>query len=142
MKDYHICEGFLFKGSRLCVPVCGTRELLIREVHGEYLGGHFGKEKTLAMLKEHYFWAKMQRDVLELTRRYLVCLHLRRERFPFKRKSKSMPRSDGPLKIVEKMSDEGLTNLKSNSSQQKEDDEQPGHLLGHHLKPILCWSTT
>ena len=33
----------------------------------------------------------------------LVWIHLRKERFPSKRKSKLMPRSDGPFEILEKV---------------------------------------
>ena len=33
----------------------------------------------------------------------LVWIHLRKERFPSKRKSKLMPRSDGPFEIIEKV---------------------------------------
>ena len=33
----------------------------------------------------------------------LVWLHLRKERFPGKRKSKLMPRSDGPFEVLEKI---------------------------------------
>ena len=32
----------------------------------------------------------------------LVWIHLRKERFPSKRKSKLMPRSDGPFEIIKK----------------------------------------
>ena len=35
----------------------------------------------------------------------LVWLHLRKERFPGKRKNKLMPRSEGPFKIIEKIND-------------------------------------
>ena len=53
--EFLVQEGYLFKGTRLCVPNCGTRELLIREIHGGSLADHFGEKKTLIMLKEHYF---------------------------------------------------------------------------------------
>jgi hypothetical protein len=35
----------------------------------------------------------------------LVWLHLRKDRFPYLRKSKLMPRADGPFKIIEKIND-------------------------------------
>ena len=35
----------------------------------------------------------------------LVWLHLRKERFPSKRKSKLMPRGDGPFRVLERIND-------------------------------------
>ena len=32
-NDFLILDGYLFKGTRLCVPRSETRELLVREVH-------------------------------------------------------------------------------------------------------------
>ena len=45
--DFFVQEGFLFKGTRLCVPRCSTRELLIREVHGGSLASHYGETRHL-----------------------------------------------------------------------------------------------
>ncbi|KAJ9536634.1 hypothetical protein OSB04_un000183, partial [Centaurea solstitialis] len=51
-------EGYLFKENKLCIPKCSTRELLVREAHGGGLMGHFGVQKTLDVLKEHFFGQK------------------------------------------------------------------------------------
>ena len=72
-EDYLIQEGFLFKGTRLCVPRYSIRELLIREVHSGSLASHFGENKTLAILNEHYFWPGMSKDVLDLLKRRATC---------------------------------------------------------------------
>ena len=40
---------------RLCVPSGFVRELLVREVHGGSLGGHFGINKTIKIFKEHFY---------------------------------------------------------------------------------------
>ena len=61
--DFLIQEGFLFKGTQFCVPRCSTRELLIREVHGGSLVGHYGENKIVTMLREHYYWPAMEGDV-------------------------------------------------------------------------------
>ena len=83
----------------------------------------------------------------------LVWVHLRKERFPSKRKTKLMPRADGPFEILERVNDNAykvnlpgdyrvsatfnvadlspyleddhLANLRANSSQQGEDDGGP-----------------
>ena len=71
--SFHLENGFLFKGNRLCIPKCGFRELLIQELHGGALAGHFGIEKTCSMLKEHYFWPRMSRDVEHFIKRCSTC---------------------------------------------------------------------
>jgi len=52
---YVIEGGFLFKGNKLCVPACPLRELLVREAHGGSLARHFGLNKTLDILREHFY---------------------------------------------------------------------------------------
>ena len=43
---FSVHDGFLFKANKLCVPKCSIRELLVREVHGGGIAGHFGVHKT------------------------------------------------------------------------------------------------
>jgi len=45
--------GYLFKGTRSYVPMYGTHELVVREVHGGSMVAHFGEDKTYLMAKEH-----------------------------------------------------------------------------------------
>ena len=44
----------------------------MQELHGGALAGHFGVEKTISMLKEHYYWPKMSKEVEHLVRRCTV----------------------------------------------------------------------
>ncbi|XP_012472427.1 uncharacterized protein LOC105789600 [Gossypium raimondii] len=50
-----------------------TRNLLVHEAHSEGLMGHFGIAKTLAVLKEHFYWLKMKRDVAKVCNRCIAC---------------------------------------------------------------------
>ncbi|KAK1697219.1 hypothetical protein QYE76_013916 [Lolium multiflorum] len=50
-QDYHHCE----------------------ESHAGGLMGHFGREKTLLMLADHFYWPKMRRDVDIYVRRCITC---------------------------------------------------------------------
>uniref|UniRef100_A0A2N9F337 Reverse transcriptase RNase H-like domain-containing protein n=1 Tax=Fagus sylvatica TaxID=28930 RepID=A0A2N9F337_FAGSY len=68
-------DGYLFKESKLCVPSCSMRELLVHEAHGRGLMGHFGVKKTLDILHEHFFWLKMKKDVNRICGREIVRLH-------------------------------------------------------------------
>ncbi|KAJ0495336.1 putative nucleotidyltransferase, Ribonuclease H [Helianthus annuus] len=45
-------DGFLYRGSRLCIPFCSYREALVLECHQGGLAGHFGRDKTLALLTD------------------------------------------------------------------------------------------
>jgi len=92
----------------------------------------------------------------------LVWVHLRKEKFPAKRKSKLMPRVDGPFKILERLNDntykvnlpsdygvsatfnvadlspyledDHLSNLRENSPQQGKDDGGPSEEPHHELQ--------
>ncbi|XP_041004037.1 uncharacterized protein LOC121249393, partial [Juglans microcarpa x Juglans regia] len=70
-RRYH--DGYLFKESKLCLPNCSMRELLVREAHGGGLMGHFGVKKTLDILHEHFVWPKMKRDVNRICGRCITC---------------------------------------------------------------------
>ncbi|KAI4372828.1 hypothetical protein MLD38_011012 [Melastoma candidum] len=70
---FHQVNGFLFRDSKLCIPRSSTRELLIREVHGGGIAGHFGVDKTLAMLQEHFYWPRMEKQVRGLIARCATC---------------------------------------------------------------------
>ena len=54
-NQFFIQDGYFFRGNQLCIPLCSVREVIIREAHGEGLVEHFGRDKTLLMVQEHYF---------------------------------------------------------------------------------------
>nr|GEV24945.1 hypothetical protein [Tanacetum cinerariifolium] len=56
-------DGYLFKGARLCIPLCSLPEAIILEGHAHGLAGHFGHDKTLALLREQFYWPKIECDV-------------------------------------------------------------------------------
>ncbi|XP_074298949.1 uncharacterized protein LOC141629936 [Silene latifolia] len=80
VQGYVVQDEFLFKGNRLCVPKHSIRELLVREAHEGGLAGHFGVQKTLDVLQEHFHWPRMQRDVQVVIKRCVTC-HLAKSTF-------------------------------------------------------------
>lgn len=66
MGPFYQQDGFLFKEKHLCIPHCSMRDLLTREAHGGGLMGHFGRDKTLSVLSNHFYWPRMRRYVESL----------------------------------------------------------------------------
>ncbi|KAK1613816.1 hypothetical protein QYE76_019333 [Lolium multiflorum] len=50
-----------------------TKEIQKQESHAGGLMGHFGREKTLLMLADHFYWPKMRRDVDMYVKRCITC---------------------------------------------------------------------
>lgn len=71
---YYQQDGFLFKERRLCIPQGSMRELLVREAHGGGLMGHFGRDKTISVLTEHFFWPHLKKDVERYCSKCVTCL--------------------------------------------------------------------
>jgi hypothetical protein len=47
--------------------------LLLQESHAGDLMGHFGREKMLLMLPDHFYWPKMRRNVDTYVKRCITC---------------------------------------------------------------------
>jgi hypothetical protein len=62
-NKFVVNDGFVFRANRLCIPVGSVRLLLMQEVHGGGLMGHFGSKKMEDVLASHFFWPNMRRDV-------------------------------------------------------------------------------
>ncbi|GKA97233.1 RNA-directed DNA polymerase, partial [Tanacetum coccineum] len=58
---------------RLYIPLCSLREAIVLEGHAGGLAGHFRRDKTLALLHEHIYWPKMERNINRLLERCHTC---------------------------------------------------------------------
>jgi hypothetical protein len=72
-NKFVVNDGFVFRANLLCIPVGSVRLLLMQEVHGGGLMGHFGAKKTEDVLASHFFWPKMRRDVERFVSRCTTC---------------------------------------------------------------------
>ncbi|KAK8923643.1 hypothetical protein KSP39_PZI019202 [Platanthera zijinensis] len=71
--QYVVNEGYLFRGTRLCICEGPLRETLLRELHSSGLGGHVGQSKLLDLASARYYWPHMKRDVTEFVRHCTTC---------------------------------------------------------------------
>ncbi|GJV95573.1 putative CCCH-type zinc finger family protein [Tanacetum coccineum] len=72
-QQFSKMDGYLFKDARLCIPLCSLHEAIILEGHACGLAGHFRRDKTLSLLREQFYWPKMERDVIRLLERCHTC---------------------------------------------------------------------
>ena len=71
--SFTLQDGFLFKGNKLCIIKSPIRDLIIEEAHGGVLAGHLGINKSLEILKDHFYWPKMGGDAHKVISRCNIC---------------------------------------------------------------------
>jgi hypothetical protein len=64
---------------RLCIPASERKEIL-KEVHdGAHEGAHAGWERTLASLRERFYWPSMRADTIEYVRTCDPCQKIKHD---------------------------------------------------------------
>ena len=58
----------------MCIPKTPLRMLPVKEVHEGSLGGHFGIQKTLDTVSQHFFWPKMLGTIGKYILRCEACI--------------------------------------------------------------------
>jgi hypothetical protein len=77
-RDHFVfMNDYLFHSLQLCIPDCSLWEHIICEKHCK---GHFGRDKTLALMSVDYYWPKLPEHVSSFVRRYAIC---QRSREPY-----------------------------------------------------------
>jgi len=62
-------DGFLFKENKLCSPKSPLKDLIVKEANEGPLTDHFGINKTIEIVKEHFYSPKMGEDVHKVIKR-------------------------------------------------------------------------
>ena len=77
-----VCRQWLEKGkvNRLQVIIPkGSKSKILKFCHDEKTGGHFGVRKTLAKVRNGYYWAGLQNDVRNYCKSCETCCNRLRE---------------------------------------------------------------
>ncbi|XP_069151862.1 uncharacterized protein [Solanum lycopersicum] len=74
-------EGVLKIKGRICVPRTGDlTRLIMEEAHSSRYSIHPGATKMYRDLKQHYWWFRMKRDIVDFVSRCLNCQRVKYER--------------------------------------------------------------
>jgi hypothetical protein len=72
VDNFHLQDGLLCHLGHICVP-SSERAKMIWEAHYSRVAGHFGVEKTVAMLQKHFYWPKLRQEVNKYIRSCTAC---------------------------------------------------------------------
>jgi hypothetical protein len=80
-------DGLLYRsstrGDRLCIPTGGAlRSQILRELHATPLGGHFGRDKTLALARGSMWWPGLPTAVTDFVRTCPTCQRVKADHLP------------------------------------------------------------
>ena len=60
-------DWYCFKGTRLCLPKTSFHEQVILELHAGETTGHFGRDKTITMVENHFYWPSLKKMWLRMS---------------------------------------------------------------------------
>lgn len=69
-EEFVLQDGFIFRGNRLCIPESILRLKIITELHEE---GHVGRDRTVQLVMDAYFWPSLCRDVYRFVAGCVTC---------------------------------------------------------------------
>ena len=73
-------DGVLRLQDRLCVPnVDGLRKKILEEAHSSRYSIHSGATKMYRDLRQHYWWRRMKKDIVEYVARCINCQQVKYE---------------------------------------------------------------
>jgi hypothetical protein len=67
-------DGILLYKNRVYIPnVLELKLAILKEMHNMTYAGHLGYQKIVAVVKSHYFWLGMKREITEYIARCMEC---------------------------------------------------------------------
>ena len=71
-RMFVIRDGFLYYAKQLCIPYGSLKESIVRKAHEGGLARHFGYFKTLKLIRDNFYWLKLDRDVVRMVERLIL----------------------------------------------------------------------
>lgn len=71
--EFHIYNGFLFKGLQLYIPNSSLRTQIVHELHFGRLAAHIVRYKTITLMEDRFYWPHLKRYAIKFVRRCVVC---------------------------------------------------------------------
>ena len=71
--DFLVENDYFLKVTKLCIPQTLFRNLLIWEIHASGLVGHFGRDKTIALVEDRFYWSSLKKDVARIVAQCRAC---------------------------------------------------------------------
>jgi hypothetical protein len=72
VPNFHLQDALLCHLGHLCVP-SSERAKMIWEAHYSRVAGHFGVEKTVAVLQKYFYWPNLRQDVGKYIKSCTAC---------------------------------------------------------------------
>ena len=73
-------DGILLYKNGIFVPnVQCLKQMILQEMHNVPYAGHLGYQKIVAVVKSHYFWPSMKREIVEYIARCMECQKVKAE---------------------------------------------------------------
>jgi hypothetical protein len=80
MKEYEKEDGLLMNKNRIYVPTFGEiSNLVLKEMHNVPYARHPGYQKTIAAVRNQFFWPGMKKDVVDYISRCMECQRVKVE---------------------------------------------------------------
>ena len=78
--EFHIRDGVIVRGSRMCVPeIEELKREIMEEAHSSAYSMHLGSTKMYNTLREHYWWKGMKKEIADFVSRCLTCQQVKAE---------------------------------------------------------------
>ena len=85
-----------YKGKLFFPSKEGSRLTLLKELHDDPLAGHFGYARTLELVRRHYNWPQLAKDVKEYTSTRVKCQRIKPVRHKPYGELQTLPQPEGP----------------------------------------------